>query len=443
MNSSPPTPRRKPPHSKPTGSFKHAAGITALTVAVAIGGALLLFLPREPWKKAKTESAALLQKSNADSVRKEKNPALSGSRNDAEATVARAKSSESRNPPGLVALLAEPTAYTRLLVNDLCRFDQPSVPKTQEQAAEWKEHLQALVQQGRDAVPAIVEFLKQNKDLDFDPSTSEAIGYASARKAMFDALLRIGGLEGVSGMLQTLQTTADPREIALLAQDLEKLEPEQHRQVAITAAREALAMAAGGKLEAADVAPLFEVLHKYGDTSVVSELMQTAQQWNYYSAIALAKVPDGGGVPALIDMAQSSSIGRLSALQMLAQVSITYPEAHQALIDQARADKISPNLWPYLTPLLAGDQYHYQDSAFDAPPRESERAGNSAHVLFGNQHFFMAPEVANLTAEEINQRMALIDELQSVTSDPAALQALQRSRDLLTRRMPQTVAISQ
>jgi len=229
----------------------------------------------------------------------------------------------------------------------------------------------------------------------------------------------------------------------LLAQDLEKLEPEQHRQVAITAAREALAMAAGGKLEAADVAPLFEVLHKYGDTSVVSELMQTAQQWNYYSAIALAKVPDGGGVPALIDMAQSSSIGRLSALQMLAQVSITYPEAHQALIDQARADKISPNLWPYLTPLLAGDQYHYQDSAFDAPPRESERAGNSAHVLFGNQHFFMAPEVANLTAEEINQRMALIDELQSVTSDPAALQALQRSRDLLTRRMPQTVAISQ
>src|SRR5439155_13820154 len=97
--------------------------------------------------------------------------------------------------------------------------------------------------------------------------------------AMFDAMLQIGGPEGVSGMLQTLQTTADPREIALLAQDLEKLEPEQHRQVAIPATREALAMAAGGQLEAADVARLFEVLHKYGDTSVVSELMQTAQQW--------------------------------------------------------------------------------------------------------------------------------------------------------------------
>jgi len=443
MNSILPTRGRGPHDSRPTGPFTRAVGIAALTVALAIGGALLLFLSRYPWTNAKTDSAALLQKSNADSVRKEKTPALSGSRNDAEATVARAKSSESRNPPGRVALLGEPTAYTRLLVNNLCRLDQPSVPKTQEQAAEWKEHLQALVQQGRDAVPAIIEFLKQNKDLDFDPSTSETIGYASVRGAMFDAMLQIGGPEGVSGMLQTLQTTADPREIALLAQNLETIEPEQHRQEAIKAAREALAMAAGGKLEEADVAPLFEVLHKYGDTSVVSELMQTAQQWNYYSAMALAKVPDGGGVPTLIEMAQSNSIGRLSALQMLAQVSIMYPQAREALIDQARADKISPNMWPYLAPLLAGDQYHYQDSAFDPLAREGDRAGNSAHVVFGNQHFLMAPAVANLTTAEINGRGALIDELQSVTSDPAALQAVQRSRDLLTRRMPQTVAISQ
>src|SRR5207245_917358 len=219
---------------------------------------------------------------------------------------------------------------------------------TQEEAAQWKEHLQALVRQGPEAVPAIVEFLKRNKDLDFDAGTSEAIGYASARKAMFDAMLQIGGPEGVSGMLQTLQTTAEPREIALLAQDLEKLAPEQHRQEAIQAAREALAMAASGKLEDTDVAPLFEVLNNYGDTTVVSELMQTAQQWNYYSAIALAKVPDGGGVPALIDMAQGSSIGRLSALQMLAQVSIKYPEARAALIEQARDYKISHNIWPDL-----------------------------------------------------------------------------------------------
>ena len=417
-------------------------GIAALTAAVVTGVALLLYLTGYPSTKAKTDSADLLQNSTADSVRNEKPLARSASRNDAAALAARAKSSDSGNPPGRVLLLGEPTAYTRLLVNSLCRLDQPTVPKTQEQAAEWKEHLQALVQQGRDAVPAIVEFLKQNKDLDFDPSTSEAIGYASARKAMFDAMMQIGGSEGVSGMLQTLQTTAEPREIALLAQDLEKLAPEQHRQEAIQAAREALAMAASGKLEDTDVAPLFEVLNNYGDTSVVSELMQTARQWNYYSAIALAKVPDGGGVPTLIDLAQGSSIGRLSALQMLAQVSIKYPEAGAALIEQASAGKISANIWPYLTPLLAGDQYHYQDSAFEAPPPKGDRARSSAHVAFGNQSFLMAPAVEALMLEEIQRRLALIDTLQSVTADPDALPALERARDMLKQRTPQTVAIA-
>src|SRR5947209_8546404 len=82
---------------------------------------------------------------------------------------------------------------------------------------------------------------------------------AAARAAMFHALVQIGGAEGLAGTLQTLQTTADPREIAVLAQNLEKLAPGLHRQEAIEASRDALAMAALGKLEGADVAPLFEV----------------------------------------------------------------------------------------------------------------------------------------------------------------------------------------
>ena len=438
MNSSPPTPGRSERDFNSARAFGLAVRIVALVVAAAGAAALLLFLPRYPWTKAKNESAALLYKSKSDSVRS--GPSRTGSRNDAEAAAARAKSSGGANPAG--RLTAAPTPYTRQLVNILCPLDRPVAPMTQEEAAQWKEHLQALVRQGPEAVPAIVEFLKQNKDLDFDPVTSEAIGYASARKAMFDAMLQIGGPEGVSGMLQTLQTTADPREIALLAQGLEKLTPEQHRQEAIQATREALAMAASGKLEETDVAPLFEVLNNYGDTSVVSELMQTARQWNYYSAIALAKLPDGGGVPTLIDLAQGSSIGRLSALQMLAQVSIKYPEAGAALIEQASAGKISANIWPYLTPLLAGDQYHYQDSAFEAPPPKGDRARSSAHVAFGNQSFLMAPAVEALTPEEIQRRLALIDTLQSVTADPDALPAFERARDMLRQRTPQTVAIA-
>src|SRR5205814_3448939 len=142
----------------------------------------------------------------------------------------------------------------------------------------------------------------------------------------------------------------------------------------------------------------------------------------YYSAIALAELPDGGGIPALIEMAQGASSGKLNALEMLAQLSTQYPDARAALVEQARANKISPNMWPYLTPLLAGDLYHYQDSAFD-DVRAEGRPSNSAHVVLGNQYFYTAPAVEILTADEIDRRMAFIKELEAVTTDPAALKA--------------------
>src|SRR6266550_3591088 len=103
MNSIPPTPGRRLPDSRPAGSFKRTVGIVVMTVAMVIGGALLLCLTRYPWTKAKTNSAALLQKSTSDpersvQARNEENPSRSGSRSDAEAAAARAKFNE--NPPG-------------------------------------------------------------------------------------------------------------------------------------------------------------------------------------------------------------------------------------------------------------------------------------------------------------------------------------------------------
>ena len=59
----------------------------------------------------------------------------------------------------------------------------------------------------------------------------------------------------------------------------------------------------------------------------------------------------------------------------------------------------------------------------------------------GNQYFYTAPAVEVLTTEQINERMALIDELQTVTSDPAARNALDQSRELLRSRQPQTVVV--
>jgi hypothetical protein len=107
----------------------------------------------------------------------------------------------------------------------------------------------------------------------------------------------------------------------------------------------------------------------------------------------------------------------------------------------ARANKIAPNLWPYLTPMLAGDQYHYQDTPVQlSQPSGTRRPGEGGHVLFGNQHFYTAPDLASLTPEQISQRTALIDELQAVASDPAAVKALQAARALLEKRLASVAA---
>ena len=307
---------------------------------------------------------------------------------------------------------------------------------TTEQKLQWTLNWHALVEQGAAAVPAILEFLEKNLDYGFGAGGNPALGYASARAAMFDALLQIGGAEGLSGMLQVLQNTADPREIALLAQSLEKLAPEQYRQEAVTAARQALAMAANGKLSGSDVAPLFQVLQNYGGAGVVPDLEQAAKQWNYYATIGLAQLPDGAGVPALIQLAQGNTGAKGNALEMLAQVSYQSPEARVALLDMAHANQIGPNLWPYLTPMLAGDQYHYKDAPLQASlPAGSGRSGGGGHVVHGNQHFYTGPDLASMTLEQVNQRTALIDELRAATSDPAAVKALEAARALLENRL--------
>src|SRR5207244_2689580 len=111
----------------------------------------------------------------------------------------------------------------------LSRLNQLGQPMTPEQAEEWQEKRQQLMKLGRDAVPAIAEFLKQNKDVDFGPEIGKALGFPSARTAMFDALQQIGGPEAVSVMTGVLGTTADPKEIALLARSLAQQDPEQYR----------------------------------------------------------------------------------------------------------------------------------------------------------------------------------------------------------------------
>jgi hypothetical protein len=335
-----------------------------------------------------------------------------------------------------------PSPYTRQLVNNLVNLPQAGAPITLEQVTAWKQNLQQLVQQGPAALPAIREFLERNQDVVFGSESARALGSDSARAAMYDALTQIGGPEAASVLLDTLQNTASPRDIALLARSLEQLAPEQYRQQIVDAARQALATPTDGQSNPADMAPVFEALSKYGGAGAVADLGQTADRYKYYSAIALGQMPEGAGVPALIQMVQATDGGpvkNVPALEMLTQMAAQNPEARAALVQQTRANNIPPNLWPYLSAVLAGDQIQYRDSLSSSgvPVGGAPNDIRTYHIALGNQNFYTAPPAGGLTADQVNQQLALIDQLLAVAPTPTVQQTLQNARETLLSRSGQ------
>src|SRR6266404_3636904 len=309
----------------------------------------------------------------------------------------------------------EPSAYTRQLVAGLTNLDFSRGPITKEQAEQWKQGLQTLTAQGAAGIPAIREFLEQNKELNFSALSGGAqLGQSSLRSAMINALAQIGGPEATGVMLQTLQSTTLPSEIAQLAQMLEQQAPGQYRQETTSAIQDILGMAGKGQLEGFDVGPLFKVLQNYGDASSASALEQLAPQWRYYATMSLAGLQDGAGVTSLVREAQDPAAGgrRDFAYQMLAQVAGQYPDASAALLDQARANQISDSAWRKIATGLAGDQYQLGTPPGDATPLPGLK---TYHIQNGNQNFYSVPVASD---GQMEQRLALINQFLSATSNP-------------------------
>src|SRR5262249_228529 len=108
----------------------------------------------------------------------------------------------------------EVSPENRELVAALTRSPGHSSPLTDEAVGQWKENMRKLVGQGPAGVAAIREFLKTDTEIDFGRGAEAALGYPSARKALFDALAKIGGEEATLLIRDTLQSTAEPREVA-------------------------------------------------------------------------------------------------------------------------------------------------------------------------------------------------------------------------------------
>jgi hypothetical protein len=193
-------------------------------------------------------------------------------------------------------------------------------------------------------------------------------------------------------------------------------------------------MAAAGKLEGRDVAPLFDLLQKYGGAAVAAELAKATEHWNYYAAITLANLPEGAGVSALIQIAQDPDAAvkgtRPAALQMLAQVAPFFPEAREVLFEQARLNKIPPSSWPAIAAVLGGDMFQMGRPGNANIPATGDV--KTYHLTHGNQDYFSATTAATWTPAQINDQLAFIDRLLSVNPPPLAVQTLQTSRATLS-----------
>jgi HEAT repeat protein len=308
-------------------------------------------------------------------------------------------------------------------------------PITAEQATKWRQSLQELIRQGAASVPIIQQYLAQNLDANYaGVSGANALGYGSLRSAMLDALAQIGGPESTQAMLQTLQTSIFPTDIATLAKTLDAQAPGQYQQAILDAVRQQLNMGALDQIGGANVLPLFQVLASQAanGANVSADLTQYAEKWPFYSAIALAALPDSAGVPSLIQMAQGTIPGsQAAAAQALAQLAPQNPQALNTLLDMAKGGQLTDSMLAQLAPYLAGRQYQL------GPPQDPSAGGYlTFHMANGNQDFSAYDTGGSLSPPQLTQRIAIIDQLlQAIPStDPSAQDALQEQRNALAAR---------
>jgi hypothetical protein len=305
-------------------------------------------------------------------------------------------------------------------------------PLTAEQAQAWKQSLQLLVRQGAASVPAIQEFLAKNQDASFPtPDGAAQPGFSSLRAGLIDALGQIGGSQATAAMLQILQSSTIPSDVADMAKALGPSATGEYQQEFLAAIRQQLFMAQQPLANRdTEVAPLFQVLasEAANGAPVADDIQQYGAPWSFYSAITLANLPNGTGLPALAQMAQTPGTGQTIAVDSLAQLASTDPQALNALLDLAKNGAAQDFVLSTVAPFLAGRQYVLPTAADQIPPGASVQ---SIHMNSGNQNFlsyqFSTPAL-------LNQQIAAIDQLlQAVPpADADTVQALQQQKSTLT-----------
>ena len=300
-----------------------------------------------------------------------------------------------------------------------------------EELAIFNSLLTLLAQQDIAILPVLQEFLASGIDA---PLASQPGSPSSLRLALLDLLRRIDNPAVTELALDTLNNTSQPLEVELLAQILEQQAPGQYRTELVQVAHRLLSHNTAGN--GAELGPLFQILSEYGGISA-AELQQSPRYQKQYAALALALLPDGQGIPALLEQVKkpdaglNNEQGRL-ALQLLAQTAADYPAAAQALTAIAKQGLIPDWLWPDIAALASGQEQ------LQLTRPDSRIVGR--HFIYkpeGTQLIFRARSGVPLDADEARARLEVIERLLDTSSDIAAREALEPLAAQLEARVRQ------
>jgi hypothetical protein len=330
---------------------------------------------------------------------------------------------------------ASTTPTAALSAARLAEYETKTGTIDRNQAAALAQDIRALIGQGAPALPTIGEYLDHLKDVGLDGLES-TFKYPTLRTALIDAAYQIGGPESTQLLLKTLQTSADPFEVGLLAKFLNEQAPGQFGANMADAARETLQMAAKGELQGRDVAAAFKALEIAQQPNAAEEMQSYVKSWGHYALMGLAALPNEAGVPALVQQIQTAENAKTSegqfALQMLAQIAPRSSQAQAALLQAINSGSIPDAAWPRIVTGFAGDQYSFGDPRLsDVDPQKPQRRPTTYHIKSANENFYSLPIPSDNA--DIGERQRIVDLLLNSNPSLAARQALEKARTALSK----------
>jgi hypothetical protein len=288
-----------------------------------------------------------------------------------------------------------------------------------------------LANSGSLGVRALFSILQSTNNVRL-PKNPGGAALPTFRAVLIDSLGQLQGEESLVAHRGLLSTATDPLEIAMLVKNIDRLAPGKFNDDLVMAASRQLETSASAN-SPGDVSSLFKVIEKQVSSETVAKLTSKMDQWQYYSALALALAPEGVGYSTLVSkaLASSGSVGEKAfAWQMVGQSSVRSPVATQVFLDIASRGGIPDNAWPKIAEGIAGEQFSYSAPVTDPAPYAQKPGLKSYHIEDGNQNYYSLP-VGALSPDEIQSRLQLVNQLIAAGGSPAQLQSLNSARNAL------------